>query len=232
MASWTCEQCAATFNKPGTRKYQFCTRACADDWRRRDKPNDEWLRQKYITEGLTANDIARLVNRDPKRVWEWLRQAGIPTRPRGSYNTQMFAGKPSPMRGKKHTPESIANITAARRRTPRERYAGNGHYLRERRGAAHPNWKGGISPERQAFYSSLEWKAAAQAVWARDLGVCRRCGQHSARTKDAHKRWHIHHIIGFANVETRADITNLVLLCPPCHRWVHGKSNPNKEFLG
>ena len=231
MAEHTCQQCGEQFTKRGNRPYLFCTRACADEWTRRDKPTAEWLRSKYIDEGLTANDIARIVNRDPKRVWEWLRQAEIPTRPRGSYNTEMFAGKPSGFRGKKHSPESIERMTAARRLVPREAYAGNGHYLRGLRGDAHPNWKGGHSPERARFYATPEWKLAARTVWGRDLGTCQNCGAQSYRTSNPHERWHIHHIDSFANVELRADVTNLVLLCPKCHRWVHGNSNPERKFL-
>lgn len=210
----------------------FCTRACADEWRRRDKPSDEWLRAKYVDERLTANDIARIVGRDPKRVWEWLRTAGVETRGRGSYNTEMFAGKPSKNKGRKHTPETIAKMTAARRRTPREAYAGNGQYLRERRGEKHPNWKGGHTPERQGFYSSPEWKAVARFVWGRDKSTCQNCGSKAYRTKNPHERWHVHHIVSFMNRELRAEPTNLVLLCPKCHRWVHGKNNIEGKFLG
>lgn len=231
VAEHTCKQCGEQFTKRGTRPYLFCTRACADEWTRRDKPTTEWLRSKYIDERLTANDIARIVKRDPKRVWEWLKQAEIPTRPRGSYSSEMFNGKPSGFRGKKHSPESIAKMTAARRRTPREAYAGNGHYLRGKRGELNPNWKGGHSPERAKFYGTPEWKLAARTVWGRDLGTCQNCGAQAYRTKNPHERWHIHHIDGFANVELRAELTNLVLLCPKCHRWVHGNSNPERKFL-
>ena len=43
---------------------------------------------------------------------------------------------------------------------------------------------------------------------------------------------HVHHVIGFANKEIRADANNLVLLCVKCHRFVHSKKNINGEFIG
>lgn len=183
---------------------------------------------------LTANDIARIVHRDPKRVWEWLRNAGIATRPRGSYNTFALSGMTeSPLKGRKHTPEAIARITEGRRRVPREAYAGNGHYLRERRGDKHPMWKGGISPERQSFYSTPEWKSAADLVWKRDKSTCRRCGAVFGGDRGPQKTWHVHHIVKFDDaIDLRAEPTNLVLLCPPCHRWVHSKDNTERSFLG
>lgn len=30
----------------------------------------------------------------------------------------------------------------------------------------------------------------------------------------------------------RLNLDNLVLLCAPCHYWVHSKANKRKEFLG
>jgi hypothetical protein len=233
MAEHTCQQCQTQFVKRGTRPYRFCTRTCADEWARRDRPSDEWLRGKYEGEGLTANDIAQIVQRDPKRVWEWLRDAGIQTRPRGSYNTFALSGMTeSPAKGRKHTPEAIARITEGRRRVPREAYAGNGHYLRGLRGENHPNWKGGHTPERQAFYATPEWRAAARAAWARDLGVCQRCTRKAYRTKNPLERWHLHHIVSFSkSVELRAEVSNLVTLCPDCHRWVHSNANTSKEYI-
>jgi hypothetical protein len=211
---------------------RFCDRACASAFARRDRPSDEWLRQKYEDEGLTAVDLAHLFSKDPKTTWLWLRQAGVETRPRGSYDTFALSGAEHGNRlGVKHTEEAKTKIREAWKTRDPKSYAGNGPW-RGKFGEDHPQWKGGCTPERQAFYSSDEWKAVACLVWGRDKGVCRRCEKHSERTPDPHKRWHIHHIVSFMVKELRADPNNLVLLCPPCHRWVHGKFNLNKEFLG
>lgn len=94
-------------------------------------------------------------------------------------------------------------------------------------GEFNPNYKGGITPERQSFYISQEWKNACRAVWKRDNATCQRCGM----KKDADMPFHVHHIKGFADKELRADIDNLILLCEVCHQWVHSKANKHNEYI-
>jgi hypothetical protein len=97
-----------------------------------------------------------------------------------------------------------------------------------KKGELSPNWKGGSTPERQAFYNSPEWRSVCQAVWKRDVGICRRCGIH----RNEGVPMHIHHLITFINKKTRADANNLILLCKICHLWVHSNKNTKKEFIG
>ena len=87
--------------------------------------------------------------------------------------------------------------------------------IADKRGENSSNWNGGITPERQEFYISDEWKKACSEVYKRDNAQCQRCGN-----KD---NLHVHHIVTFANKKLRADIDNLVLLCAKCHRFVHSK---------
>ena len=96
-----------------------------------------------------------------------------------------------------------------------------------KKGELNPNYKGGVSPERQAFYSSKEWEKVCSQVWKRDKAICQRCGQ--KRNTDI--PFHIHHIKTFADKELRADLDNLILLCEPCHWWVHSKENKNYEYI-
>jgi hypothetical protein len=229
----TCEVCQRTFTKRGTRTYRFCSVVCRSAGQRPERPSDAELREMYVDQGMTANDIARLCDRDPKTTWAWLRAAEIATRARGSYVDQQFKpGQPSHMKGKKHTAEAIARMTEARRCVPRERFANNGAYLKARSGASHPNWKGGITSERQSFNSSPEWKEAARAVWIRDKATCQRCGCRPPRKGPKHNRGHVHHIVSFKVKELRLTLANLVLLCADCHRWAHSNANATKEFIG
>lgn len=213
----------------------FCDNVCKAAWQRAQREalgyTREWLIEQYITLERTANDIARAVGRNPKRVWEWIVGYGIPTRPRGS-NVGQLPKDGSGFRGKKHTDKAKDGFRRLRLKDGHVPYLRNGaHWLKSHVGQ-HPNWKGGITPERQALYSSPEWKECVVAVWKRDNAICRRCGlDHRAvvRNKPA---FHIHHVDGFSITESRAIISNLVLLCAPCHRWVHGKSNKERMFLG
>jgi hypothetical protein len=191
----------------------------------------DWLYQKYIAERLSMVDIGRIVDRDPKTVLHWMRKYGIPTRPRGTLDN--FKGKRVIHRV--HSEATKEKLRKFAKDTGKVPYKRNGvHFNKGKRGAVVANWKGGITPERQAFYRSEEWKEAVKAVWKRDNATCQRCGlDHRSvdRKSPTYRKFHIHHILSFAVVERRADPSNLVLLCHDCHMFVHSNKNVNKEFL-
>jgi 5-methylcytosine-specific restriction endonuclease McrA len=106
----------------------------------------------------------------------------------------------------------------------------NPHPMKGVTGPDHPGWKGGLTPERQAFYSSQEWVEAVKHVWARDDATCQKCGKRQGDNGERDE-FHIHHIVTFVVRELRAEPSNLVLLCQGCHRWVHSKKNVSKKFI-
>lgn len=194
----------------------------------RPKPFDrEWLRAKYIDDGLDCVQIGVLADRNSKTIWNWLKYYQIPTRPRG----HLFAHLPkdgSGFRGKHHSEAFKADMRKRSIADGRVPYKRNGVHWLETNGAVHPNWKGGVSAERQAFYGSKEWKRAARAVRTRDGKTCQRC----RRVKSGrHDPFDIHHIVSFEHKPLRAVVSNLILLCEPCHYWVHGRSNTQGEFI-
>lgn len=198
-----------------------------------DYASKEWLHQKYTVEGLGAYEIGELVDRDPKTIYYWLLKHGIPTRPRGHDARQHFKKGSQTRKGIRHTPETIEKVRQATIRDGRVPYLRNGqHWLKGMPREANPSWKGGITPERQAFYRSDEWKSAFATVWTRDDGKCKRCGLDSKDFERPGRKFHVHHIVKIENKELRADPSNLVLLCSKCHRFVHGKQNVSREFLG
>lgn len=82
-------------------------------------------------------------------------------------------------------------------------------------GENHPNWKGGISSERQLFNSSKNAKEWRISVFERDAYTCQKCGQIGYKLN-------AHHIIPFAvNKELRLDLNNGITLCESCHRIEH-----------
>lgn len=108
---------------------------------------------------------------------------------------------------------------------------GGVHHLKGKRGAETPNWKGGVTPERQRVYGTEAWKAAVKLVWQRDDARCRRCDLDYRTVDRKQVRFQVHHIKSFAIRERRLDPGNLVLLCGPCHRFVHSRANTAKEWI-
>lgn len=195
---------------------------------RKPKPvSRDWLDVRYTTERLDCVQIGAIISRDPKTVWSWLKYYGIQTRGRGTHG-HLRKGRPSGFRLSPQTRAKLSAIAKADGRVPYDRALGP--YMKGRRGAAATNWKGGVTPERQAFYSSEEWKTTCKAVWKRADAHCERCGRdHNVERERG--SFHVHHIVSFAVRELRAEPSNLSLLCAPCHRFVHSKRNVRRELL-
>jgi len=211
----------------------FCDRVCKGDWQKTQKPVDEaWLRQKYEIEGLRAPDIAKIVNRNSKQVWHWLKGYGIETHRRGHNPELQFQPGHAGFTGH-HSEETKGKLRAAR--------LADGHfpknpdgspYWKGKSGPLHPVWDGGHTPERQAFYNTDGWKRACVAVWHRADARCERCGLDSRTVATKQRKFAVHHVVSFKVKELRSDPTNLRLLCRPCHLWVHSKANVTKELRG
>jgi len=191
-----------------------------------------WLIREYIEKRRTADDIAIEENRDAKTIWSWLKKFDIPTRPRGGESSSgSFKKGHSLGVGRKHTEETKQKLRAAALADGRVPWGnGNEPYWRGVTGEKHPSFKGGLTPERQAVYSSQEWVEAVKIVWSRDGARCQCCGKHH-NTAEARGTFHIHHVTSFQVKELRTDPENLVLLCKDCHKFVHSKKNVNKQFI-
>lgn len=216
-------------------KTHFCGLDCKAEWQRRQRPvSVEWLRQKYVDEGLDCTQIAALVNRHPKSVWFWLRGSHIETRTRGGKTSpgSFKKGGHNPFAGCSHSDQTRAKIRAARLADGRVPYLKNGiHHLKGKRGAETPNWKGGVTPERQEFYRSEEWKLACKTVWQLADARCEKCRLDHRKIDRSVIKFHVHHIVSFRYRPLRAEPSNLALLCDKCHRFVHSKLNTDRLFL-
>lgn len=213
----------------------FCNMKCKAEFQTWARPiGSDDLRRMYLDEGMSAVDIAELVDRDAKSVWNWLKWDGVPTRPRGSDERQHFEKGHTLGVGRKHTDETKEKLRQARVRDGAAcLFLPNGdHVLKGKRGKDHPSWKGGNIPLRNAFYASDEWKSACVAAWHNADAKCERCGI-DHRTVDRKKHaFHVHHVRSFTTYpEGRADPENLKLLCKPCHLWVHSRKNINDDFI-
>jgi len=195
-----------------------------------------WLEQEYVAKRRDRVQIGAELGKDPSTIRGWLVTYGIPTRPRGANGgaaAHAFKkGEPSRFKGRSHTPENRELFRQQMLASGHVPYLVNGvHHLKGVTGPAHPSWRGGLTPEHQAFSNSPEWKEAARAVWIRDGYSCRRCGSRPPSKGPKHNRGHVHHIVSFQVRELRTVLTNLVLLCADCHRWVHSNANTDREFL-
>lgn len=191
----------------------------------------EWFYQKYWIENLSMVDIGNILERDPKTILYWFRKFNISTRPRGhNRDENLRNGRPF---GWNHTEETKEKIGKASRERGAVPYLKNGkHWMDGMKPEDHPNWKGGLAPERQALYSTKEWLEVIPRIWKRDNAICQRCGLDARDVYWKERKFHTHHIVPFADsIELRAKPSNLVLLCSGCHNWVHSNDNVNKEFL-
>ena len=206
---------------------------------RRPRPSAEWLRDQYETQGRDCVQIARDLKIDPKTAWEWIRAAGIETRKRGfGHPANLFqkgkcSGSANAHAGHHHSAKARQLVGKASRARNAVPYLKNGvHWLKGTSGAVNPNWRGGITPERQTFYRTPEWKACVKIVWKRDKATCQRCALAFSAVDRKTRTFDIHHIDSFAIVERRSEPDNLILLCDNCHDWVHSKQNAARLFLG
>jgi len=167
---------------------------------RKEKPfwNKKWLLNEYITKQKSSKEIAEEQNCHRNNILFWLDKHKIKKR----------------------------NISEARK-VKHWGLLGADNPMWNKKGELNHNWKGGITPERQSFYVSNEWKKVCQEIWKRDNAICQRC----KTKKNTDIPFHIHHIKSFSDKELRADINNLILVCEICHHWIHSKSNIKGEFI-
>jgi hypothetical protein len=216
----------------------YCSRRCKGDAQRAEKEKRgitrKWLWQKYVIEGLGIYDIGRLVERDPKRVYEWLLGYRIPLRSRHdavvlmNKRADIRLKRSKSSRGRKARKSTREKLRAARLGIPRFDLRGANNGMFGRRGIRSPAWKGGRTPWRQKLCATRAWKDAVEIVRKRDRNKCKRCGR---KQGDLKKSLALHHLRKSRSIRLFADPCNLTTLCPKCHRWVHSTHNTKQEFL-
>jgi len=157
-----------------------------------------WLEHEYIASDKPASQIAAEQGCTENNILYFLKKHGIRTRTMNEVRSIRHWGSSGP-----------------------------DNPMFGRTGSENPNWKGGVTAERQAFYSSQGWKSVSELVYKRDRAACQRCGKQESC--DGHH--HIHHIVPFDVEYLRTAVHNLVLLCRDCHNFVHSKENVKGEFL-
>ncbi len=87
------------------------------------------------------------------------------------------------------------------------------------RGAAHPQWKGGVTPENRKHRSSAAYKKWRDSVYRRDRWQCLDCGK-KCKSGDIVA----HHILDFWKFTMwRFVVSNGKTLCRACHAKRHAR---------
>ena len=88
---------------------------------------------------------------------------------------------------------------------------------KNQKGKNHPNWKGGISHERELFDTQKETKDWKKTIYIRDNFTCVSCNQIGYELN-------VHHIKPYSLFpDLRLDLDNGITLCEKCHRDFHKK---------
>jgi predicted restriction endonuclease len=155
-----------------------------------------WLETEYTEKHRSTGDIAAEVHLTDNAVLFWLNKHGIARR-------------------------SISEARAVKKWG--HDLSGEHNPMHGRRGVLNPNWRGGLTPARQAIYSKSEMRQAIQDVYRRDKR-CRLC--------DATEPLEVHHIDPFSQSPLLVmDIGNMIVLCKKCHRKIRGKEQSWKRRL-
>ncbi len=187
--------------KAGERRSRATEFKPGEHWRPIQQFRDkDWLTKEYVERQRSAADIAKQFGVTGNAICFWLGKHEIKTR------------SMSEIRKMKHWGAN-----------------GSSNPMWNRKGELNPNWKGGVTPERQAVYASTEWKKASRSVWRRDQKTCQRC--HAIYDRTSGVEFHVHHIQSFETKELRTEVSNLILLCDPCHNFVHSRKNIHQDFI-
>ena len=83
-------------------------------------------------------------------------------------------------------------------------------------GSKAPNWKGGLTPIKEAIRNSANHKNWRISVFQRDNYTCQKCGAKSGNGKKV--VLNAHHIKEFSLYpDLRFEVSNGITLCEPCH---------------
>lgn len=243
MTSSSCRFCKTEILRSGKKPAIFCSIVCKSEWQKTQKPvTKDWLVQKYLIELLSTYKIAAIVHRNPKQVWHWLKGYNIPIRTveeeldKNAYRKKVSKGEAPPtMLGKHHSDFTKQLLSIQRKGIIPTHICGKNSSLYGKFGALNPQWKGGVTPEREKISKSPEWKLARKMVIERDGFKCIECNVPISAIKIKGKKTSnlcLHHIASFAEQRSlRCDPKNLVLLCRKCHHWTHSGKNLQRKYL-
>ncbi len=167
----------------------------------------EWLREHYITKGLSQADIAELAGASVHTIRAWIGKHRL-QKPLGSWSIGKIPWNKG-LRYQSRVPKSAAERAAAQQRMT---------------GAGNHRWRGGISSQAIALRRCVN--ALRPTVYTRDNYRCRLCGKRGGGLS-------IHHILPvWARPELVCDPDNMATLCRSCHFKVNHHEEDYIEVFG
>jgi thymidylate synthase ThyX len=159
--------------------------------------DQEWLRTQYLERNLDHETMGRLAGVSKHTIRSWIRRHGL-QKPLGSWTI----GRAPWNKGRRyeggwhHTPDTLANLSAAKR------------------GPNNPRWKGGTTPRGIQLRRGVH--TLRSAIYERDAHTCRLCGVRGGRLT-------LHHILPiWARTDLAHDPENLATVCRACHLRMNG----------
>lgn len=152
----------------------------------------EWLHEHYVNNDLTQEQMGALAGVTHHCIRKWIRHHGL-QKPLGA-GTQ-----------------GVAPWNKGRRYTigPVHTDAHKALFAEQKRGEKNPQWRGGVSRERQMITADVA--RMRSAIYARDRYTCRLCGTPGGKLT-------LHHILPvWSRPDLARDPDNLATVCRPCH---------------
>ena len=135
-------------------------------------------------------------------------------------------GKNNPMYGKKlseETKNKIRNSKLGKKSSKETKEKLSKSHIGKNKGSKNTQWKGGVTPEREAIRHSAVYRLWRLAVFERDNFTCQMpgCGKRGGILN-------ANHIRKFSEYpDLRLDVSNGITLCERCHKKINNKE---KEY--
>jgi transposase/uncharacterized C2H2 Zn-finger protein len=217
-----CEQCDRVFEtRQGLGRHR-------GDSHELNYKNNDWLQRKYVEEGLSESEIARICSVSGSVIHNRLKKIGIETRSQAHSHRNRKLADPDWLREMYHNRQlSTAEIRdkagVSQRAVVSTALSRHGIETRNPietlgRGPENPLWKGG-----EQVYGEGWTDRKRRKVRERDNFTCQdsRCSMSQSRHKEEYgEKLHVHHLIKARDVddpEERNAMKNLITLCRDCH---------------
>ncbi len=166
-----------------------------------------WLRTRYLVEGLDPEAIAFLAGVTSHTIRAWVRKHGL-QKPLGSWSI----GQVPWNKGKRYQPGGKHSAETRKRLSE------------QKKGPNNPQWKGGTTRLGVQLRRGVE--KLVPEVLRRHNYSCRLCNRRGGHLV-------MHHVLPiWARPDLALDVTNLVPLCRPCHLRVNGHELEHAERFG